>query len=240
MTTNAERLPAMAQSLRSAGLSGLNISLDTLDRARFKSIARRDVLDLVLAGIDAAAEAGFENTKINTVAIKGFNDDELADLCRFAWSKDITPRFIELMPMAGGRLFVPGELLPAADIRASLARAFDAPLVEQVSRDMRTTGPSRYWTVDGGEHAGRTIGLITPMTENFCDSCNRLRVSATGQLHACLARDDAGDLRGALRAGGPAALEAVVREALGTKLERHDFRVDGHGGPQKAMISIGG
>ena len=240
MTTNAERLRELAPSLKAAGLSSLNISLDTLRRERFEAISRRDVLPRVLDGIEAAVEAGFAGTKLNAVAIKGFNDDELVDLCEYAWARELTPRFIELMPMAGGRLFVPGELLAAADIRASIETALAAPLREIELRNMRTHGPARYWSVSSGEFERRQLGLITPMTENFCDSCNRLRISATGQLHACLARDDAGDLRGAIRANGPAGLEAVVREALGAKRDRHDFRVDGQGGPQKAMISIGG
>jgi cyclic pyranopterin phosphate synthase len=240
MTSNAERLGSMAKSLRDAGLHALNISLDTLDKERFKAITRRDVLDKVLAGIDAVSAAGFENTKINTVAIAGFNDDELADLCRFAWSRSMTPRFIELMPMSAGRLFVPGELLPASSIRENVGRALDAQLEEAKQRKSRSLGPARYWALRGGEFDGKEFGLITAMTENFCDSCNRLRISATGRLHACLARDEATNLRGALRANGPAGLEAVVREALGAKLDRHDFQVDGQGGPDKAMISIGG
>lgn len=243
MTTNAERLGELAEPLYAAGLRHLNISLDTLDRQRFAELTRRDAFDAVLAGIDAAVAAGFEDLKINTVAIRGFNDDELGALCRFAWARAATPRFIELMPMSGGRLYVPGELLGAAEIRSELTRQLGGSLVTEaleVGEKGRGFGPSRYWRMPEFEAQGGRVGIISAMTENFCDSCNRLRISATGQLHACLARDEAGDLRGALRAGGPTALEGVVRRVLGAKQDRHGFESDGGGGPQKAMISIGG
>src|SRR5690606_26620573 len=164
-------------------------------------IARRDRLTPVLAGIEAAAAAGFERLKINTVAVRGFNDDELGALARYAWAQGAVPRFIELMPMSGGRLFVPGELLEAAEIRARLSDQLGSalePIQLPVGEGGRGYGPARLWrAVD--EPGAPQLGVISAMTENFCDSCNRLRVSATGQLHACLARDDAGDLRAALR-----------------------------------------
>ncbi|NVB36516.1 GTP 3',8-cyclase MoaA [Pseudenhygromyxa sp. WMMC2535] len=238
MTTNGERLEALARPLRAAGLSGLSVSLDSLDPERFAAITRRDRLTRVVKGIEAAAEAGF-GLKINTVAVRGFNDDELAQLCSFAWERGATPRFIELMPMAGGQLFVPGELMPAAEIRAALAKHFDTEL-DAEGRPDAPVGPAHYWRSTRGRSAGRRVGIIAAMTENFCASCNRLRVSATGQLHACLARDEAGDLRGALRSGRPGALAAAVAAALGEKRERHAFELDGAGGPRKAMISIGG
>ena len=250
MTTNAERLPELARPLFDAGLRHLNISLDTLERERFAQIARRDVLPRVLEGIDAARAAGFEDIKINSVAVRGFNDDEFGALCRFAWARGATPRFIEVMPMAAGRLYVPGELIGAAEIRdriaAQLGGSWEAETLE-VGREGRGYGPARYWRANSAEGAKggsmakqRRFGVISPMTENFCDSCNRLRISATGQLQACLARDDAGDLKSALRAGGPTALEGVVRRVLGAKQDRHGFEENGAGGPQKAMISIGG
>jgi cyclic pyranopterin phosphate synthase len=175
--------------------------------------------------------------------VRGFNDDELGDLCRFAWERDATPRFIELMPMAAGRLFVPGELMPAAEIRARVGTqlgASDVSHVERVGHARGPVGPAEYFVVRGGAHDGRRFGTIAAMTENFCGSCNRLRVSATGQLHACLARDDAGDLRAAMRSSDPGRLEQVVRAALGHKRDTHGFELDGGGGPDKAMISIGG
>jgi cyclic pyranopterin phosphate synthase len=147
------------------------------------------------------------------------------------------------MPMAGGRLFVPGELMPAAEIRERIAAQLGARVEpdEQAARPGRDpVGPARYFVVRGGEYDGRRLGTIAAMTENFCGTCNRLRVSATGQLHACLARDDVGDLRGALRSDDPRALERVVRAALGHKRDTHGFELDGSGGPQKPMISIGG
>jgi cyclic pyranopterin phosphate synthase len=242
ITTNGELLASLASPLAVAGLSAVTVSLDSLDPARFAAITRRDRLAEVIAGVDAVRAAGLP-LKLNTVAVRGFNDDELGDLCRFAWERDATPRFIELMPMAAGRLFVPGELMPAAEIRARVGTqlgASDVSHVERVGHARGPVGPAEYFVVRGGAHDGRRFGTIAAMTENFCGSCNRLRVSATGQLHACLARDDAGDLRAAMRSSDPGRLEQVVRAALGHKRDTHGFELDGGGGPDKAMISIGG
>lgn len=244
LTTNGERLDELAGPLWAAGLHAVTISLDSLQGERYQAITRRGRLERCLAGIAAARAAGFGGQgralKLNTVAVQGFNHDELAELCRFAWEHDAVPRFIELMPMAEGRLFVPGELMSAAAIRASIAAALGSELSPDDGEGVRGLGPARYYRVAAGPHQGRRLGTIAAMTENFCGSCNRLRVSATGQLHACLARDDAGDLRAALRGGDPARLEQVVRAALGVKRDSHGFALDGSGGPHKAMISIGG
>jgi cyclic pyranopterin phosphate synthase len=242
ITTNGELLASLAEPLARAGLSAVTVSIDSLDPARFATITRRDRLSEVVAGIEAARAVGLP-LKLNTVAVRGFNDDELARICTFAWERDATPRFIELMPMAGGRLFVPGELMPAAEIRARIGAELGATQVDHVERSGPSrgpVGPAEYFVIRGGAHDGRRVGTIAAMTENFCGSCNRLRVSATGQLHACLARDDAGDLRAALRSNDPGRLEQVVRASLGHKRDTHGFELDGGGGPDKAMISIGG
>lgn len=239
MTTNGERLAELAAPLADAGLSGLTVSVDSFDPERFLRITRRGDLSKVLAGIDAAIQHGLA-PKLNTVAIRGFNDDELPGIARYAWDRGLVPRFIEVMPMSGGALFIPGELLPAATIRAMMGDAFAAEIVQDSGNGVRGLGPATYWRVDGGPYAGRSFGLIAAMTENFCASCNRLRLSATGQLHACLARDESGDLRAALRHGGAGALEAAVRRLLSEKEDGHRFALDGSGGPTKAMISIGG
>lgn len=240
MTTNGERLEALAQPLARAGLSSVTVSVDSLDPGRFARITRRGHLERVQAGIEAARRAGLGPVKMNTVALLGFNDDELASMVRWAWEHDVVPRFIELMPMAGGELFVPGELMPAARIRAELAEGLGLTLVPDDGQGVAGAGPATYWRAQGGPFAGRRLGTIAAMTENFCQSCNRLRISATGQLHACLARDDTGDLRSALRSKDPDRLEAIVRGALGTKRDGHGFNIDGSGGPTKAMVSIGG
>lgn len=244
LTTNGSRLVELAQPLRDAGLTGLTVSVDSLRADRFSEITRRGDLPQVLAGIDAARAAGFRGIKINTVAVRGFNDDELGALALWAWGRGLVPRFIELMPMAGGRLYVPGELLPAQEIRAAIAAAAGGGgLVADSGSGVAGLGPATYWRVAGGPHAGRRVGVIAPMTENFCAGCNRLRISASGRLHNCLARDDTGDLRSVLRAAGPAdpnALETRVRLLLGHKQVGHEFTLDGRGGPEKPMIGIGG
>ncbi len=240
MTTNGERLPELAPALRREGLGGLTISLDSLDAQRFRKITRRGDLARVRAGIEAAKQAGFTGIKLNTVAMRGFNEDELAAIAKFAWDLEIVPRFIEVMPMASGELFMPGELMSAVEIRDQVATALGAKIVEDAGEGIRGYGPATYWTVAEGPYAGRRLGTIAAMTENFCGDCNRLRISATGQVHACLARDESSDLRAALRSGEPDHLEQVVRHVLANKKDGHAFALDGSGGPRKAMITIGG
>ncbi|MEM9459900.1 MAG: GTP 3',8-cyclase MoaA [Myxococcota bacterium] len=240
MTTNGERLEGLAEPLARAGLRSLTVSIDSLDPQRFQRITRRGSLARVQAGLEAARAAGLAPLKINTVALLGFNDDELASIVRWAWERDVVPRFIELMPMSAGELFVPGTLIPATQIRARVADALGLDLRPDDGQGVAGSGPATYWRAHGGLFDGRRLGTIAAMTENFCQSCNRLRISATGQLHACLARDDTGDLRSALRSSDPDRLEAIVRGALGTKRDGHGFNIDGSGGPTKAMVSIGG
>lgn len=240
MTTNGERLEALAAPLAKAGMGPVTVSVDSLDPARFARITRRGHLDRVVDGIRAASEAGLGPIKLNTVAIDGFNDDELGALARFAWDGGHVPRFIELMPMSGGDLYAPGELMSAVAIRERVARDVGGRVVPDDGAGVRGAGPATYHRIVGGPYDGHRFGTIAAMTENFCDGCNRLRVSALGQLQACLARDDAGDLRTPLRSGDPDALERAVRRVMGNKKDRHGFELDGSGGPRKAMVSIGG
>ena len=263
LSTNGERLAELAAPLKEAGLTRLNVSLDTLSAERFREVTRRGNLDAVLAGLAAAHRAGFRNTKLNTVAMRGFNDDELGALCRYAFTHDFIPRFIELMPMAEGSLFYPGTFLPAAEIRAILRRELGELVEPQTADAPPGVGPARY---TGVHFAGKVhrIGIISAVTEPFCDTCNRIRLSATGQLHACLAYDDAIDLRAILRGPLPAAVPAedgavepagadartaawrtarlcaAARAGLSRKRLGHEFTPSGCGGPKKHMVSIGG
>src|SRR5215207_3830792 len=225
LSTNGHLLVDLAAPLREAGVDRLNVSLDTLDPARFARITRRGELAVVLAGIDAARAAGFRSIKINTVAVKGFNDDEVGALCRWAWQRGLVPRFIEQMPMAEGALFVPGTLLAAAEIRRLVEQAFSpAQLAPHGPARFFGAGPARYWRLsssngaadDAGE-GDRLVGIISAMTEHFCDTCNRVRLSSSGALHSCLAHDDAVDLRTVLHREGPGAVEAAIRGALAVK-----------------------
>jgi cyclic pyranopterin phosphate synthase len=240
MTTNGERLAELAAPLRRAGLTRLNVSLDSLDEARFRAITRRGNLSAVLAGVEAARAAGFGATKINAVVLGGQNDDELPALCRYAWERELVPRFIESMPMSDGALFSEGGFVPAAVMRARLTAAF-GPLEPDDAGGLPGVGPARYHRVTRGVFAGRRVGLISAVTEPFCETCNRIRLSATGRLHTCLALDDSSDLRGLLRGGADSAmLVAAVRRALEQKPEGHTFSSCGRGGPRKHMVVIGG
>jgi cyclic pyranopterin phosphate synthase len=245
LSTNGHSLSQWAVPLRRAGVDRLNVSVDTLAPGPFKQITRGGDLSRVLDGIDAARAAAYAGIKINTVAVRGFNDGELAAICAYAWERDLVPRFIEQMPMAEGALFVPGTLMTAAEIRATISAAFPEARVvaEQPSRGAGA-GPARYWRVEGDASRGSAergrFGVISAMTEHFCDACNRVRLSASGALHTCLAHDQATDLRAVLRQGGEDAVVGTIRAAVAGKRDGHTFGLLGIGGPRKAMIQIGG
>jgi GTP 3',8-cyclase len=230
MTTNGHLLDELAAPLAQAGLSAINVSLDSLDPEKFARLSGRGELARVIAGIDAARAAGLA-IKTNAVALANENADEVAALCRFAWERGLTPRFIEHMPMSGGRLYDQGAELSAARIRSIVESEF-GPLV--VSRAGRDAGPARYWALAGG----REVGIISAMTEHFCDDCNRLRLTATGALHACLGHDDAVSLRDVMRRGGSDDdVIAAISSSVTGKRAGHAFQQQG---PQKHMITMGG
>jgi len=241
LSTNGHLLAELAAPLRAAGVDRLNVSVDSLDAAKFRHITGRGDLGRVLGGIEVARAAGFSSIKINTVAVKGFNDDEVAALCRWAWERGLIPRFIEQMPMADGHTYVPGTLLAAAEIRALVAASTPGGTVAgDDGGEARGGGPARYFRLLAPGALPRRFGIISPMTEHFCATCNRVRLSAVGALHACLAFDDAVDLRGPLRTQGDAAVIAAIVHAITGKRDGHNFGLIGLGGPRKAMVQIGG
>lgn len=243
LSTNGHLLGELAAPLREAGVDRLNVSLDSLRPEAFRRITGGGDLARVLDGLEVAARAGFSAIKINAVAIEGFNDGEIVGLCRFAWSRGWVPRFIEEMPMAGGQTYLPGRCLPAAAIRALIAGSEPGGrAIPDDGGSDRGAGPARYFRLAGAAPgaAVRRFGIISPMTEHFCDSCNRLRLSTVGALHACLGHDDAVDLRTPLRAGDLRAVEEAIRAAVAAKRPGHTFQLVGLGGPRKAMVQIGG
>jgi cyclic pyranopterin phosphate synthase len=239
MTSNGHLLDELARPLAEAGLSAINVSIDTLDPARFERLTSRGDLARVQRGIAAAVAAGLR-VKLNAVALRGVNDDELAALCRYAWSIGAVPRFIEHMPMSGGALYEPEAELPAAQIRRALEAEL-GPLLPGRSDGPAgpDAGPARYWSV--AREPEREVGIISAMTEHFCDDCNRLRLTAVGALHACLGHDDAVSLRDVLRHGGSDDdLVQAITGAVTGKRAGHGFERTGGGAPQKHMIGIGG
>jgi len=207
LTTNGTQLERLAGPLRAAGLERLTISLDSLDPQRFARITRGGALAQVLLGIDAARRVGFHELKINCVVLRGENDDELPSLTRWAWSLGITPRFIELMPIAEGANIVGTHLVTAREMRERLA-----PLIETheavVDPDR---GPAKYVRAKH-DHRLR-IGFITGTSDTFCDSCDRLRVAADGMLRPCLATDVGVSAKGPAEAGESGALATAIDEA---------------------------
>ena len=217
LTTNGTQLATHADALAKAGVRRVNVSLDTLDRARFERLARRDALRQVLEGIAAAKAAGLK-VKLNAVALKGVNEHELPDLIGWAHGQGHDVTLIEVMPLGDVEQERFDQYLPLDQVRAQLERRWT--LTES---QYATGGPARY--VDVAETGGR-LGFITPHTSNFCAGCNRLRVTATGRLYPCLGGGEQVDLRSALRSGDPQAnLTAALDEALRIKPERHHFRM---------------
>ncbi len=218
LTTNGSQLARFAGELADCGVRRLNVSLDTLDAAKFREITRWGDLDKVLAGIDAAQAAGL-HIKINAVALKGVNDEEIPALIDWAHGRGMDLTLIEVMPMGEigvGRI---DQYLPLSIARANLERRYTLTDLPD-----NTGGPARYVRV--AETGGR-LGFITPMTHNFCEACNRVRITCTGTIHTCLGQEDATDLRAPLRASADDALvsEAIDR-AIGAKPKGHDFIID--------------
>ena len=218
LTSNGTQLATHAEALREAGVRRINISLDTLDRAPFARLARRDALPAVLEGIAAARAAGLK-VKLNTVALKGINEAEIPDLIGWAHGQGIELTLIEVMPLGDTGEDRFDHYLPLSEVRATLDRRWTLQ-----PSDHRTGGPARYFDI--AETGGR-LGLITPLTNNFCEGCNRVRVTATGQIFPCLGGAEQVDLRAALRAAAPdVALADALAQAMRIKPERHHFVID--------------
>lgn len=216
LTTNGTRLAEQAEALRDAGVRRVNVSLDSRDPERFRFITRHGDVTQVLAGIAAARDAGLA-VKINMVALADFNEDEIEPMLRWCAAEGHDLTLIETMPLGSIDEDRVDRYLPLDKVRAALAERFTLTPI-----GLRTGGPARYQLV---EELGVRLGLITPLTHNFCDSCNRVRLTTSGQLYMCLGQDDRVDLRAALREGGITALDAAIDEAMRLKPRRHEFAI---------------
>lgn len=233
LTTNATQLPRYANQLVSAGVKRINVSLDTLDEAKFSELTRGGKLAATLDGIDDADRAGLK-IKINAVALKGDNEHTLHELIEWAHGRKFDVTLIEIMPMGEVDAERSDQFLPLSVLRERFAQHWSMTDLPDT-----TGGPSRYVRID--ETGGR-LGFITPLTSNFCAGCNRVRVTCTGQLYMCLGQSGSLDLRGALRAGGADALDACLDEAMAIKPKAHDFNIDRGSAPavDRNMSHTGG
>ncbi len=218
LTTNASQLEALAEPLREAGLARINVSIDSLDPERFARITRGGDLDAVLRGIEAARRAGLAPIKLNAVILRGVNDDELEAITRFAWERDLVPRFLEVMPIAEGHRLVGDHLVTVAEMRARLAPL----LVEEKAEPEPDRGPARY--VRARHDPTKRVGFISGTSDTFCSTCDRLRVSATGVLRPCLATDAGVDASAAAREGSPDAVRDLVAVAWEMKPDGRVFK----------------
>ena len=216
LTTNGSQLERFASDLAAAGVRRVNVSLDTLDDEKFARVTRWGRLPQVLRGIDAAQKAGLR-VKINAVALKGFNEEELFTLTAWCADRDIDLTWIEVMPMGDmGPQDRVGQFWSLDDVRAQLRERYDV-----IDLAERTGGPARYVQL---AETGQKIGFITPLSHNFCESCNRVRLTCTGELYMCLGQEDMADLRAPLRASeSDELLIQAIRNAIGRKPKGHDF-----------------
>jgi cyclic pyranopterin phosphate synthase len=234
LTTNGIKLPELAGELRDAGLKRVNVSLDTLSRERFHRLARRDRLAEVLAGLEAARRAGFAPIKVNAVLVRGFNDDEAVPLARWAREEGFELRFIEWMPLDFGHEWANAKLVTADEILAQVAAEF--PLELEPGAD-----PSAPATLYRYRDGGGRLGVVASVTRPFCGRCDRIRLTADGQIRTCLFALSEYDLRGLLRSGADDdALERRLREAVLRKQPGHLINRPGFVQPKRGMSAIGG
>jgi cyclic pyranopterin phosphate synthase len=218
LTTNGSQLAKFASELADCGVKRVNVSVDTLDPDKFRTITRWGDLGKVLAGVDAAQAAGLR-IKINVVALRGVNDEEIPSRIEWAHGRGMDMTLIETMPMGDVDADRTEQYLPLSLVRANLAKQFTLE-----ASDERTGGPARYVRV---VETGGWLGFITPLSHNFCESCNRVRLTCTGTLYMCLGQEDAADLRKPLRASSDdALLDAAIDEAISRKPKGHDFIID--------------
>jgi cyclic pyranopterin phosphate synthase len=224
LTTNGSQLEKYASELKANGIDRINVSLDTLDPDKFRAITRWGDLGKVLDGVNAAQAAGLQ-IKINTVALKGVNEDEITSLLEWAHGRGMDLTVIEVMPLGDVDESRLDQYLPLSIVRAQVAEWYTLDEI-----DYRTGGPARYVRV---KETGGRLGFITPLTHNFCESCNRVRITCTGTLYMCLGQNDAADLRNPLRAStSNDLLNAAIDEAITRKPKGHDFLIDRrHQGP---------
>lgn len=218
LTTNGSQLARYAKDLHRIGMRRINVSIDTLDAGKFKTITRWGDLNKVLDGIKAAKDAGLE-IKLNAVALKGVNESELSDMVGWCGENDLDMTIIETMPLGDITGDRTDQYLPLSLVRADMKKNWTLE-----STDYKTGGPARYYTV---AETGKRLGFITPMTHNFCESCNRVRLTCTGTLYMCLGQEDAADLRQPLRASeGDELVEQAIHDAIARKPKGHDFVID--------------
>jgi cyclic pyranopterin phosphate synthase len=235
LTTNGLLLAPIARDLRQAGLGRLNVSLDTLDPAKFRALTRRDGLEEVIEGLFAAQRAGFRSIKVNAIAMKGTTEDDVVPLARFARTHGVELRFIEYMPLDVVDRWEREKVLFAADILALLAAEF-GPLVPSSDQDPRAPAVDYEYTDGGGR-----VGLIASVSRPFCASCNRIRLTADGKLRNCLFALDELDVRTLIRGGAPdAEIAAKLRESVAGKWEGHEINTSRFIKPERLMHSIGG
>ncbi len=235
MTTNGLALARLAQPLRAAGLDRVNVSLDTVDPAIFETLTRRDRLRDVDAGLVAAAEAGLAPVKVNAVAMRGVNDDSVAELLQWCLDRGYELRFIEQMPLDAQHAWDRTALVTAAEVRERLSRRFT---LEPLPAAERGSAPAERFLVDGGP---ATVGIIASVTEPFCAACDRTRLTADGQVRNCLFSQRETDLRGPLRSGaGDDQLAALIAGEMWRKLPGHGIGTAGFHQPDRPMSAIGG
>jgi cyclic pyranopterin phosphate synthase len=233
LTTNGIRLPGLAAPLADAGVERVNISLDTLQRDRFITMTRRDRLVDVMAGVAAAKAAGLRPVKVNTVLMRGVNDDEAVPLLQWAIAEGVHLRFIEQMPLDAQHGWDRTSMVTADEILTTLAQVFALS-----ERPGRGSAPAQEWTVDGGDF---TVGIIASVTRPFCADCNRLRLTADGQLRSCLFAREESDLRTPLRAGADDDhIAGLMRRCIGGKKPGHGIDDPEFLQPQRPMSAIGG